>query len=359
MDLRDELENNLVIISDVTTGGRDYGPVPFASYSPLSGLHTQFLNSILTNSFLVEAQSSLIFIGEFLLLVLLVIMALKLQGGWLLGGAVLTVALLFIANFLSLTVLRTLFPLVRPTSFIVLGVTSILLIQFVSIQQEKRIMKARLTPYFAPTVMEKILASPEMLSNVSKKELTILFSDIVGFTAWSSTKEAQEIHETLNRYFQEMSSVVFAHEGTIDKFMGDGMLAFFGDPTPQKDHAPRAVQAAIAMQQKAWELKKEWSQTNGMRIRVRIGIHTGEVVVGNMGSEERMDYTVIGSHVNLAQRLESNSAPDRILISQEVYDKLSSDYITTSNGTIEAKGFSDPVAVYYVNRYQPSPSQTI
>ncbi len=220
-------------------------------------------------------------------------------------------------------------------------------------------MKARLTPYFAPSVMEKILASPEMLTNVAKKELTILFSDIVGFTAWSSHKEAQEIHETLNRYFQEMSAIVFAYEGTIDKFMGDGMLAFFGDPTPQKDHAKRGVQAAIAMQQKVWELKKEWQMTGGMKIRIRIGLHCGEVVVGNMGSIERMDYTVIGSHVNLAQRLESNCAPDRILISQEVYDKLDDYYVTTSNGKIEAKGFPEPVKVYYVNRYQPSQTQTI
>ena len=102
----------------------------------------------------------------------------------------------------------------------------------------------------------------------------------------------------------------------------DGLLAFFGDPNPQEDHSQRAVLAALAMQQKAWDLKKEWTMTGGLKLRIRIGIHTGEVVVGNMGSIERMDYTVIGSHVNLAQRLESSCTPDRVLISKEVHDQL-------------------------------------
>jgi adenylate cyclase len=192
-----------------------------------------------------------------------------------------------------------------------------------------------------------------MLTSVSKKRLTFLFSDIVGFTGWSSDKEAQDIHETLNRYFREMTDIVFLHEGTLDKFMGDGMLVFFGDPTPQEDHVRRAVLAALAMQKKVWELRKEWSETGGLRIRIRIGIHTGDVVVGNMGSNGRMDYTVIGSQVNLTQRLESNCAPDRVLVSKDIYEQLDDSFITSYGGKISVKGFDEPVEVYYVDRYQP------
>lgn len=359
IELRDELEGALVLISDVTTGGRDFGPVPFSSYSPLSELHAQFLNAILTNTFAKDASKKLSLLHETVIMLILILIAISLRGYRLMGAALLTTVSVFIFNFLILSFSQLYFPLILPVALLVIGSTSILLMQFVSVQQEKKVMKARLAPYFAPVVMEKILASPEILSNVSKKKLTILFSDIVAFTAWSSDNEAQDIHETLNRYFREMSAVIFSFEGTIDKFMGDGMLAFFGDPTPQEDHAQRAVMAALAMQQKAWELKKEWTMTGGMKIRIRIGIHSGEVVVGNMGSVERMDYTVIGSHVNLAQRLESNCAPDRILISKEVHDQLDSSFITKTDGTIQVKGFKSPIEVYYVERIQPRQHQTI
>lgn len=359
MALRDELEGVIVIVSDVTTGGRDFGPVPFSSYSPLSDLHAQFLNSVLTDSFIKEVSQQTVFTQELIICALLIYMALRLKGYQILtvGAGITILQVLWI--FLLLSYGHILYPVVRPTAVLVIGTTAILLIQFINMQQEKQIMKARLMPYFAPSVMDKILASPEMLSNVSKKKLTLLFSDIVAFTEWSSDKEAHEIHETLNRYFQEMSEIVFSFEGTIDKFMGDGMLVFFGDPTPHKDHTQRAVLAALAMQKKAWELKKEWSKTGGMRIRIRIGIHSGDVVVGDMGSKERMDYTVIGSHVNLAQRLESNCAPDRILVTREVYEQLGESFITSSNGLINAKGFSEPIEVYYVDRHQSGLAHTI
>ena len=121
-----------------------------------------------------------------------------------------------------------------------------------------------MTSYFAPSLMEKILNEPERLDNITKKELTILFSDIVGFTSWSTTREPQEIHQTLNRYFEEMADTVFAHEGTIDKYIGDGLMVFFGDPIPCRDHALRAVQAAQEMQLRTSRLRQEWQKTGGM-----------------------------------------------------------------------------------------------
>ncbi|THB73138.1 MAG: adenylate/guanylate cyclase domain-containing protein [Desulfobulbaceae bacterium] len=351
-DLQDELEGTLAIISDVTTGGRDFGPVPFASYSPLSEIHAQFLNSILTNTFLIEAPDYQRLLLDLAILVLLSLMAIRLRGFQLVGASLTITIVMLVSIFIGFSYFQVIIPLVRPTGLLFVGTAIILLMQVISMQHEKRIMQTRLAPYFAPPVMEKILTSPEMLKNVSKKKLTILFSDIVGFTQWSSGKEAQEIHETLNRYFQEMSSVLFSHRGTIDKFMGDGMLAFFGDPEPCEDHAKKAVQAALAMQKKTWQLKKEWELTGGMQIRIRIGIHSGEVVVGDMGSRERMDYTVIGSSVNLAQRLESNCAPDRILVSKDVYEQLDDSFLTTSNGSIQVKGFDEPVEVYYIDHHQ-------
>lgn len=349
-ELLDEMENSLVIVSDVTTGGRDFGPVPFSSYSPLSEIHANFLNSIVTQSFSREANIHIILVQDGIIFFLLVLAALLSRGYTLMITTMCTAFLFLVINFISIAYFHFFLPVISPICFIVLGATSILLIQFVAVQKEKTAMQARLAPYFAPVVMDKILQSPEMLTTVTKKKLTIVFSDIVAFTEWSSKNEAQDIHDTLSRYFSEMSGVIFSFEGTIDKFMGDGMLAFFGDPSPQQDHAVRAVEAALSMQQKAKELRDEWAVTGGMKLSIRIGIHSGEVVVGNMGSSERMDYTVIGSDVNLAQRLESNCSPDRILISREVHDQLDGLFITSASGTIEVKGFPEPIEVFYVDR---------
>jgi len=196
--------------------------------------------------------------------------------------------------------------------------------------------------------LRKLLKEPRILDAVDKKELTILFSDIAGFTAWSSTRSADEIHRTLNKYFDAMADIVFAHEGTIDKYMGDGLMVFFGDPVHYPDHARRAVDAARAMQERTRKLRKEWERQGGMPIVIRIGIHTGEVVVGNMGSRSRLDYTVIGSNVNLAQRLESNCPLGGILISEQVYRQLPKTDDIEPAGTIRAKGFDEPVTVYTV-----------
>ena len=145
-----------------------------------------------------------------------------------------------------------------------------------------------------------------------------------------------------------MARIVFEHEGTIDKYMGDGLMAFFGDPTPHPDHALRAVKAALRMQDETRKLKARWEQSGGMPIEIRIGIHSGEVIVGNMGSKTRMDYTVIGSDVNLAQRLESNCPVGGILISKSVRDQLEGEISTGPADAIKAKGFDRPIKVFTI-----------
>jgi adenylate cyclase len=348
MDLTDELENTLAIVSDVSTGSRDFGPMPLSSYFPLSGLHSHFINSIMENDFLHEAHFSHRLALDGLLIILLTIAAVYLRGarfsfaaGALLATMLLTGVYLFMEQ-------RFLVPMVRPSLSFIIAVPGVMLLQFLEVQKEKQYIRGRLTHYFAPSLMDKILKEPELLNNVEKKELTILFSDIVGFTSWSSTKDAQEIHRTLNQYFEEMATIVFAHQGTIDKYMGDGLMVFFGDPIPCENHSLLAVQTAIAMQKKTGELRAEWDQSGGMPIAIRIGIHTGEVVVGNMGSQSRMEYTVIGSNVNLAQRLESNCQPGSILLSKQVCNRLNSLVAVKPAGTIQAKGFSEPISVYTV-----------
>lgn len=347
-DLTDELEGSLAIVSDVSTGGRDIGPIPLVSYFPLSGLHSNLINSVLENDFLREAG-----VIPNLLLSFLIGLCLVAAATWCSGFRFSTIAAMLFSALLILVLYlfmehRLLLTTIRPAVALGITVPAILLLQFLQEQKEKTYIRARLTNYFAPSLMDKILSEPALLDGVDKKELTVLFSDIAGFTSWSATREAQEIHRTLNRYFEEMAAIVFAHQGTIDKYMGDGLLVFFGDPLPFPDHALQAVRAARAMQQRTGDLRQEWERSGGMPIRIRIGIHTGEVVVGNMGSRSRMEYTVIGSNVNLAQRLEANCPPGGILISEEVRRQLRDEIAARPAGTIQAKGFSEPIPVYTV-----------
>jgi adenylate cyclase len=184
--------------------------------------------------------------------------------------------------------------------------------------------------------------------SAEKKVVTVLFSDIAGFTAWSTTQAPDAIHATLNEYFEEMTAIVFRHEGTVDKFIGDGLMAFFGDPLAQPDHALRAVRTAIEMQQAMRGLRSRWEADGRASLHIRIGVNTGEMVVGDMGSHRIMAYTAIGAHVNLGSRLEGKAPVDGILVSAAVRDAVGEPVPMTFAGNITAKGIAEEFATWIV-----------
>ncbi|PIE70532.1 MAG: hypothetical protein CSA22_07475 [Deltaproteobacteria bacterium] len=343
-----DIEGCLVVVSDVSTGGRDFGPIPIEPVYPLSGIHANVANAILTQWFFVPFSTlqSLLLDAVFALLLLLTAQSYKSKpflyfSVFSVGVFVCISLLLFLKGNMIGHPARTLMALI----FTSISITTI---KFMKKEQDRILMKARMEHYFAPTVLKKILKDPARIRMAEKKEITVLFSDIKGFTAWSAARSAETIHQTLNRYFEAMSAIVFTYEGTIDKFIGDGMMVFFGDPVPQSDHALRAVQAACEMQKKVRELRSEWAEDGGMRIHIRIGIHTGEAVVGAMGSLQRLDYTVIGANVNLAQRLESLAPEDGILISEAVRQQIKAAVPVIPCPPVNAKGFPSPIPVYQV-----------
>src|SRR6185295_102882 len=155
-----------------------------------------------------------------------------------------------------------------------------------------------------------------------RKELTVFFSDIAGFTETTDRLESEDLTRLLNHYLTEMSQIALSYGATVDKYVGDAIVIFFGDPETRgvKEDALACVKMAIAMRQKMAELQDTWRDSGiANPLRCRIGINTGFCTVGNFGSEDRMDYTIIGSGVNLASRLESASAPGEILLSYETY----------------------------------------
>lgn len=194
-----------------------------------------------------------------------------------------------------------------------------------------------------------MVENPEALTTKpTKKEITIMFSDIKSFTTYSSTMTPEEISTTLNEYFEAMTDIVFRYGGTVDKFIGDGLMVFYGAPEPQPDHALRCVEAAIAMQLQCRKLKAKWEPVGRLPLRIRIGINTGEVVVGDLGSARRMEYTVLGSDVNLAQRLESNAPVEGIMISESTYRHVKDKVPTRTLEPIKVKGLETPIIVYEV-----------
>jgi adenylate cyclase len=192
----------------------------------------------------------------------------------------------------------------------------------------------------------------DSLARQERRRLTLFFSDIEGFAATADLTEPEDLAAVLNEYLAEMTEIGHRYGATIDKFVGDAIMIFFGAPdaTDDRDHALRAVRMALEMQQQMTVLQDRWRRQGFERpFRIRIGINTGQASIGNFGSSERMDYTAIGRQVNLAARLQAHCEPGSVLVSRSTWVLIQDDVRCTEKGTIEVKGFHQPIAVYEVD----------
>jgi PAS domain S-box-containing protein len=213
-------------------------------------------------------------------------------------------------------------------------------------------LSAKLAKYLSRQVYDSIFAGrTEVRVESYRKELTVFFSDIQGFTDLTDRLEAEPISELLNSYLSEMSQIADQHGGTIDKFIGDGIMIFFGDPETRgrKEDALACVRMAIAMRDRIRQLRKEWQEQVGSSdLHVRIGINTGYCTVGNFGSEDRLDYTIVGGPVNAASRLESTAAPDQIQISHDTYALIKDKIYCRPIGEVKVKGIARELRTFEV-----------
>jgi adenylate cyclase len=346
--MKPEFEGKLVVVADASTGATDIAPVPTDNYYPLSGLHANVLNTILTENFLRELLPWEMIIVEIILLGFVALFALKLSSRGLWVGA-----LLLLIGYLLLVVIAFLFGnlifnIVRPVIITLVAVFGVLVYRFINEEREKEATQRSFEAYLPPSVVKRQLAHPESIFEVQKKELTIMFTDIKSFTTYSSTMTPDQIQNFLAEYFDAMVQIIFKYEGTVDKYIGDGLMVFFGAPEPQADHAVRCVKAAIEMQIKCRELKEKWVREGLFPLKIRVGINTGEVVVGNMGTRKKLAYTVLGSDVNLANRLESNAPVEGIMISRRTYDLVKDEIPTLPHEPVLVKGLDIPIEVYTV-----------
>lgn len=230
-----------------------------------------------------------------------------------------------------------------------LVVLSVVTARYKMEEKEHDKLRSAFKLYLSPEILKEILRDPEGLSlSGRRKEMTILFSDIVGFSVLSDRLEPEEAQALLNEYFEEMTGIVFRYKGTIDKFIGDGLMVLWGDPLPCEDHPLQAVKCAIEMQKRLKELKASWQSEGRSNFDIRIGINTGWMTVGNMGSKQRMSYTVIGKQVNLAQRLQASAEPGAILISERTNALIKGEIAAQEIGKIAVKGFEHPIYAFRI-----------
>ena len=224
---------------------------------------------------------------------------------------------------------------------------------------EKRVVKKLFGRYVSKDVFQQLVANPELAELGGKRrEMSVLFSDIRGFTTVTEKGDPEELVSQLNEYFSRMVAVVFRHQGTVDKFVGDMVMALFGAPLDDLDHGEHAAAAAVDMVKELGELNRKWAAEGRAQLDLGIGINSGDMIAGNIGSSSIMSYTVIGDNVNLGARLESlnKDYKTRIIISDATRTRLHGNYEIRPLGDVVVKGKTRPVAIFELVVPSPLPA---
>ncbi|MDR2785794.1 MAG: adenylate/guanylate cyclase domain-containing protein [Treponema sp.] len=346
--LLSELSGSMIMVADTTTGKRDFGITPIETVYPLSGIHTAVLSGIIEEYFYRDWGRP----ARTAALVVLVIITFLLTGIKK-DHLYFFIYLGLLAVFSAWTIAAWFVLRISPWYGNIAGGLVLFFAAGFSMRlfrryREEMLLKSALSRYFPRSLAERIISEGKTELNPAFKELSILFTDISSFTNWSSDRDPALVHAFLSDYLETMAGIIFEHGGTVDKFMGDGILAFFGDPFEMPDHTRRCISAALAMQKKIRELAVIWAPKAGINLKVRMGINTGRVIVGNLGTSARIEYTVIGAAVNLGQRLESNAPVGGILVSRAVKEKAGNGFSFSEKRDIPVKGYDKPIEAYEV-----------
>lgn len=217
--------------------------------------------------------------------------------------------------------------------------------------EEKKKIKNAFQQYLMPAVIDELLKNPDKLKlGGEKKNLAILFSDVRGFTTLSEKLSPEELTSFLNEYLDHMTNIILENRGTVDKYIGDAIMSFWGAPIKDPEHVQLSVKTAVEMMDKMHQLRVDWKKRGLPDIDIGIGINCGDVVVGNMGSHKRFDYTCLGDHVNLASRLEglNKMYGTHIIVSEFVVEKLEGKFALRELDLVTVKGKKQPVKILEV-----------
>jgi len=350
--LKKMVKGSICIIGLTAVGTHDYNPIPYDSSYPMVGTHGNIINSILTEQFIEKAPESY---NILFMIALAIIIGISLSFLSAMSSLLMIVVLLIAISYLSLALfnngiwINMLSPILLAL-FSYLGISSY---KFASEEKDKRQIKKAFAKCVSPDVMEEILKDPSTLQlGGQKKIVTVLFSDIRSFTTYSEKRQPEEVVSILNEYLNAMTEVIMKNKGTLDKYVGDEIMALFGALTFEsvETSAKRAVIASIQMLARLKELHKKWAEQGLEPLDIGIGLNTGEMVAGYMGSELRMDYTVIGDAVNLGARVEAETRNynSYLIVTETVYEYIKDIAICRPLEKIKVKGKDIPVMIYDV-----------
>jgi adenylate cyclase len=349
--LGEEIPRAFVIIGWTGTSTTDIGVNPFEEEYMNVGTHASLVNTILQERFLDELPwwYGAILGAALALAVTFVIRKLGPLLSILMGIGFLIVITAAGAAFFLLT--GWYLYLLTPALSVFFTLFAMILIKFLVLEQEKSFIRNAFSHYLSTDVINELISDPDKLElGGEKKYMTAMFTDVLGFSSISEEMDPTDLVRLLNAYLTEMSNIILDLKGTIDKYEGDAIMAFFGAPVPFEDHAARACRAAVRMHKVEQQLSDHFVRNNlsPKHIFTRIGINTGEMVVGNMGTQQKMDYTIMGNSVNLASRLEGVNKPYNtwILISEETAQAAGRGFTMRKMDRVRVVNIKEPVRLY-------------
>jgi adenylate cyclase len=350
----EELKGKIIIVSDVSTGSTDVGPVPTDANFPLSGVHANVIHNILTESFLRELSGWESLLIELILMAVIFLLSVRFSSlAFSVGIVFLAMAYIAVA-MAGFFYGRLIFNLVRPLLMIGFAMVAIVVYRYILEEKEKMeslrqrdFIRRTFGRYLSSEVVEELLGSPAGLKmSGENREVTFLVSDLRGFTSLTSSLLPQQVIEIMNRYFEQMVEIIARYRGTVNEFMGDGILSFFGAPLYSGDDPERAVACAVEMQNAMANVNAQQRGLKLPELEMGIGLNTGEVVVGNIGSERRASYGAVGTPINAAYRIESFTVGGQILISPTTHTRITSDLNILGTKEVKFKGLHQPVTLY-------------
>ena len=348
---KEALKDKIILIGATAIGIYDMRVAPFSSVFPGVEIHANVIDNILHQDFLFRPG----WIGAIDILIIIaagLILGVLLPRFGPVAGAFATLAIFasFTAGNLFLFTDKGIWlNFVYPSISILTIYTSVTLLRYMTEEKEKKKVRNAFQYYMTSSVVNEVLKDSDKLKlGGEKKVLSVLFSDIRGFTTISEQMTPEMLVHFLNEYLTVMTDIVFKHDGVLDKYMGDAIMAMYGAPLEQKDHPLRACRTALDMMKALKHLHKSWEKQGLPQIDIGLGISTGPMVVGNMGSERRFDYTVMGDTVNLGSRLEAINKMygTNIIISEETYSAVRDHFICRELDAVRVKGKDRPVKIY-------------
>lgn len=346
---KEYFKDKIVLVGTSLPGLFDLRSVPFNPQFPGVEIHANILYTLLSGEFISVTSATQSFLIYAILGIIVGIIIIFLSPFW----SFLIILLLGMLNVFVAYMVQWEYnhwlPLVNPILTLLFTFTIVYLYKYNTEEKGKRFIKETFSHFVTHSVVEELLANPEKIKlGGERKNCTVLFSDVAGFTTISEQLTPEALVKLLNEYLTQMTNIVFEYDGMLDKYEGDAIMAVFGAPISHGDHAYKSCAAALQMQEQLVKLRAHWERQGRPQLHARCGINTGEMVVGNMGSETRFDYTVMGDAVNLGARLESANKQysTSLIIGENTQDAAKDQIITRELDLLRVKGKTEPVKVY-------------